>query len=197
MTTIIPCIERRSVRAFTLSEVMVASGLGVFVLAAILSSFLFIGRSGFGMQSYTRLESETRRGLEMFATDARMASDIHWNNSQSITLTLPTSTSATVLATYAYDSDATSPSNGCFYRLTGDASSTAPRQILVHAVAPDFAFQRYKLDATGAATTAANDLETKQVQLTLHARLAGVTVATAMNSAISARYILRNKRVSN
>lgn len=197
MTIITPCIERPRTRGFTLAEVMIAAALAVFVLAGALSSFLFIGRSGFGMQSYSKLEGETHRGLATFAEDARMACDIHWNNGQSITLTLPTATDATAPITYAYDGDRNSATSGCFYRMTGDASSTAPRQILIHNVAPDFAFQRYKLDASGSASTAANDLETKQIQLTLHARLAGSTVAAATDSAISARYILRNKRVSN
>ena len=59
------------------------------------------------------------------------------------------------------------------------------------------AFARYKLDSSGVASAAGNDLETKQIQLTLRAQRTGSTVLTATNSAVSACYILRNKRVSN
>jgi hypothetical protein len=172
---------------------MMAGALGVFILAGVMSSFLFIGRSGFGVESYNDMENETHRALELFAEDARAACDIHWNSAQSITLTLPTETSATTTITYAYDSDNTSPTYGCFYRL----SSTAPLQVLVQSVTADFAFARYKLDSSGNASTASNDLETKQIQLTLRAQRTGSTVVTATNSAVSACYILRNKRVSN
>ena len=197
MTTITPCIKnsfqpRRS-PGFTLAEVMMAAALGVFVLAGVMSSFLFIGRSGFGAENYNDMQNTTQRALELFAEDARAASNIQWNNSQSITFTLPTMTNATTTVTYAYDSNATSPTYQCFYRL----SSPAPLQVLVRGVTTDFAFARYKLDSSGNASTAGNDLETKQIQLTLRAQHTGSTVVTASNSAVSACYILRNKRVSN
>jgi hypothetical protein len=172
---------------------MMAAGLGVFILAGVMSSFLFIGRSGFGAESYNDMENETHRALELFAEDARAACDIHWNNGQSITLTLPTPNNATTTVTYAYDGDNTSPTYQCFYRL----SATAPLQVLVHNVTADFAFARYKLDSSGNAGTASNDLETKQIQVTLRAQRTGSTIVTATNSAVSACYILRNKHVSN
>jgi len=183
----------RRPRGFTLAEVMMAAGLGAFILAGVMSSFLFIGRSGFGAESYNDMENETHRALELFAEDARAACNIQWNNSQSITLTLPTETNATTTVTYAYDSDSTSPTYQCFYRL----SATAPLQVLVHNVTPDFAFARYQLDSTGDASPASNDLATKQIQVTLRAQRTGSTVVTATDSTVSASYILRNKRVSN
>ena len=65
-------------------------------------------------------------------------------------------------------------------------------------VAADFAFHRYKVEQPGVAdNTATNDLETKQVQLNLRAVRTGATTVAATQTAISARFILRNKRVSN
>jgi Tfp pilus assembly protein PilW len=185
--------NRLHTRGFTLAEVMMATALGVFILAGVMSSFLFIGHSGFGAESYNDMENQSHRGLELFAEDARAASNIQWNSGQSITFTLPTQNNATTTVTYAYDSDNTSPTYQCFYRL----SATAPLQVLVHNVTADFAFARYKLDPSGAASAASNDLETKQIQVTLRAQRTGSTVVTASNSAVSACYILRNKRVSN
>ncbi len=175
-----------------------AATLSVLVLAAVMSAFLMIGRTGYNMSGYSAVEAEVRRSLETFAVDVRQASDIHWNSDQSITLVLPTATNATRLVTYCYDSDASSGTFRCFCRQSGPADSMAPKQALVHGVAPDFLFRRYKLDqAGGGDSPAANDLETKQIQVNLRAVRTGVTTVAATQAAISAKFILRNKRVSN
>lgn len=183
---------------FTLAEVMIAATLSTVVLAGVLSAFLMIGRTGFVSSSYSELEAQTRRGLEIFGNDVRKANDVRWNNSQSVTLSVASSGSSATLVTYAYDSQPGSATHGCFYRLLGDASSTLPRLVLMRNVAPDFAFQRFKLEQPGVSdNTAVSDLETKQLQVTLRAGRAGVTTAGANQSALSARYVLRNKRVTN
>jgi type II secretory pathway pseudopilin PulG len=198
MTISIPPTKPARRRGFTLVEVMVSATLTTFILAGILSAFLFIGRTGFAASSYSELEAETRRALEIFGADARRATGIQWNSEQSITLSLATATNATTLATYAYDADADSPTYQCFYRLAGDPTSTLPRRVLVHHVAAGFAFQRYKLDQSGSNDNpATTDLETKEIQVTLSSSRSGVTAVTATQTALSARYILRNKRVSN
>lgn len=185
-------------RGFTLAEVMIAATIAVFVLAGVFSSFLLLSRSGLLASSYSELERETRRGLDLFGTDAREACDIQWNSNQCITLMEPTPTNNMVLVTYAYDGDAKSPTFGCFYRLLGDSASTGPRLVLMHNVASDFTFQRFKLVQPGIDdNTATNDLETKQIQVTLHASRAQATAGAANQSAISACYILRNKRLTN
>lgn len=202
MTISTPPIDRAGHRArrggFTLTEVMVAATLSLLLLTGVLSAFLLLTRSGFLASSYSDLERETRRGLEIFGDDARKATDIHWNSSQSVTLTLPTATNAVSLVTYAYDSSASGATAGCFYRLVGAADSTNPRYVLVHRVASDFSFSRYKLEQPGVDdNTASSDLETKQIQVALRASRSGVTTVAANQTSLSARYILRNKRVSN
>jgi len=199
-----PSIEHRSGgrrtdgRALTLTEVMLAATLSVFVLAGILSTFLLIGHSGYSASSYSELEAQANRGLTIFAEDVRQASDIHWNNVQSITLTLPTATNATTLVTYAYDGDRGSSTYECFYRQAGAPAGGGDRQVLMRGVAADFSFHRYKIEQPGQTdNTATNDLETKQIQLSLRAVRSGATVVAATQTALSARFILRNKRVSN
>lgn len=177
---------------------MVAATLSLMVLAGVLSAFAMIGRSGYLASAYSELERETRRGLEIFGNDAREALDLRWHGPQSVTLRLPTPGGGSTLVTYAYDPDPASPTAGCFYRLVGGAQSSHPRLVLVHQVAPDFAFQRYKLEQSrGEASPASNDLETKQLQVTLRASRTGATTVAANQAALSARYVLRNKRVSN
>lgn len=185
-------------RGFTLVEVMVAATISTFVLAGVLSAFLMVGRSGFLASSYSELEAQTRRALEIFGEDVRKSADIHWNSSQSITLYVTTATSALAPVTFAYDADRASATYGSFYRVAGEATSTLPRRVLLRSVAPDFAFQRFKLERGGnTENAAATDLETKQIQVTMRASRTGATTVAANQSALSARYILRNKRVSN
>src|SRR5690606_28949793 len=100
MTTTTRSLARKSGRrGFTLVEVLISAGLSAFILAGVLSTFLFLGRSGANMQSYSDMESEARRGLELFAQDVRQASSITWSSEISITLTV----NATSI-TYSYDS---------------------------------------------------------------------------------------------
>jgi Tfp pilus assembly protein PilW len=190
--------HRRTVRGFTLTEVLIAATLSSFVLAGVLSAFLMIARSGFAASSYSELETQTRRGLEIFGNDARKAADVRWNSAQSVTLSIVTASNATTSVTYAYDTDPSSATYRCFYRLIGDASSTQPRQVLIREVTPDFAFSRFKLDRDGTVDNAAvTDLETKQLQVTLRAARTANVAGSVSQTAISARYVLRNKRVTN
>lgn len=193
MTTSTPRTDpaARSRAAFSLPEVIIAASLSGFVLAAVLSSFLFLGRSGFRASRYAEIEGEIRRGLETFARDARAAADIRWHGDQSITLIQPAGAPVPRIS-YGYDA-----ARGTLYRLEGDPDSALPRRDLIRGLASDFSFRRYKLAPAGApAGAAANDLETKQVQIVLRS-LRGAGATAASQAAVSARYILRNKRVAN
>lgn len=182
---------------FSLAEVLIATTLSAFVLAAVMSTFLFLGRTGLRAQDLSELETQVRRGLETFAQEARLATDVRWNGTQSVTLTLPAGSPAP-LVTYAYDADRSSATYRTFYRVEGNAASGAPRRVLMRNLATDFTFKRYKLEQNGVAdNTAANDLETKQLQIVLRAERTHQTTAGASQSVASARYVLRNKRVSN
>ncbi len=203
MTISIPPIKQRRAapwrarHGFTLTEVIVASTLSTFVLAGVLSAFLLIGRTAYSASNYSEMEAQVRRALEVFGSDARKAADLRWHSSRSVTLYVAAA-SGTDPVTYAYDGDAASPGHGTFYRLVGEPASTLPRLVLVRGVADDFAFERFKLkQALVPGNSAANDLETKQLQITLRAGRKGATTVAQTQGAISARYILRNKRVSN
>ncbi len=197
----IPPINPRNpawVAGFTMAELMVAASLATMVLAGVMSAFLFIGRTSYSAGNYSEMEAQTRLGLDVFANDARMAGGIQWNSNQSITLSLPTAGNASTLVTYAYDSSANGPTARCFYRQVGNTVSTLPRRVLVRNVTSGFSFQRFKLAQNGNTDgVAANDLETKLIQLNLRATRSGVTTVAAYQTTLSARYVLRNKRVSN
>jgi prepilin-type N-terminal cleavage/methylation domain-containing protein len=204
MTTSTPRTEPRARRAraagFTLVEVMISAALSSFLLAAVLSSNLFIGRTSANLGNYITMESQARRGLETFAEDVRMSKNITWNDTvhvtngsggNSITLTIPgvLATDPDTLVTYYYETNSGNAAYRSFCRKTGDKDSTAtPMQLITNCTS--FSFDRYKTGTLGAAS---NDLETKQLQLTLTASRSTTTVVTATNLVISARFIMRNK----
>lgn len=176
-------------RAFTLAEVMIATAISTFVLAGVLSSFLLLGRSGANLAGYSESETQIRRALEEFSQDVRMASNIVWNGSTSVTLTVPNNYPGHAnLVTYAYDSAASGPTARSFYRRPGNLLSTAGATVFVRDVS-SFTFTRYnRLDAA-----AASDAETKRVQITLNVRKTGRTLVAANTTLVSASYTLRNK----
>lgn len=184
ITTTLPRLRSRDRRAaaagFTLVEVLIASGLAAFILTAILTTFLFLGRSGANIQNYTDMESQARRALETFAQDVRQASSVSWSNATTVTLVVDAAN-----ITYSY-------SGNTFSRTTG-AGTTA----LVTGITT-FSFKAYNINGTelNLGDVAAASKATKQLQISLEASRATRTVATATNLVLSARFILRNKRVT-
>ena len=182
----------RRTGGFSLVEVIVASTLSVLVLAGVMTAFLMIGRSGYNAANYSMMEAEARRALEVFSQDARMAKNITWHTEKSVTLTVVTST-GTQDVTYTYDDTVTSPLSSTYKTFYRKVGAGTPR-ILVYNVA-DFSFRRYKV-VNGVDFSAINDLETKQLQITLRAVRTGATTVDATNAVLSARVVLRNKVVS-
>jgi prepilin-type N-terminal cleavage/methylation domain-containing protein len=185
--------SRRRLRGFTLTELMVAATLSTVVLAAILSSFLFIGRAGAGLQNYADMESQARKAMETFAMDIRMASGVVWHSAHSVTVTT-WHDGATATATYTYHPSASlnAPARSFTRTTAGDT------QILITEVR-SFAFNAYSIDTLSVPLTnitAATNLATKQIQISLETERAHRVLALATNKVISARFVLRNKRVT-
>lgn len=171
----------------TLVEVMVSASISSFILIGIISSFLFMARSGANLVNYADMENEARIALEEFAQDARQASDLAWNSTNSVTLTV-----SGAAITYTY-------SSGSFARTVGAGTSAT----LIEGIS-NFAFSGYMItgasidlsDLSTAPKRAAASSVTKQVQIYLKASRTSATVTSATNTVLSARFILRNKRVS-
>ena len=178
-------IRSKSRLGFTLVEVMIGASLGTMILAGVMSTFLMLGRSGANVANYSSMETESRRALEEFSQDLRMASAITWNSPQSITLTVPNNYALTLgLVTYSYDSN-----TKFFSRSPADSnSSSGTSRVLIRKVQV-FAYTRF--DRLNNPTSA--DLTTKRIQLSMTARANTTTVAGASNIILSASYILRNK----
>jgi len=168
---------------------MIGSSLSVIVLAGVLSAFLLLGRSGVNAANYSESEANIRRAIEDFSQDVRMARDIVWNSATSITLTVPDnySTSSNQV-TYAWDSSTIGLTPQSFYRKPGDAAFTADPTVYVRKVT-SFTFLRFnRLDGT-----AANNAETKRIQLSMNVNRSGSTLVGTNAALVSASFILRNK----
>ena len=175
--------QRTAAAGFTLVEVMVGASLATFILAGVLSTFLFLGRTGANIGNYTEMEGQARRGLEMFAEDVRQASSITWNSGVSVTLVVNN-----VAVVYQFDSTTAS-----FQRLDPGNTRTLLSGITT------FQFKGYNINGAEVDLTdlvSASKI-TKQLQISLRASRTTRTVATATNTVLSARFILRNKRITS
>jgi len=165
---------------------MIGASLASFILAGVLSTFLFMGRSGTNVQNYNDMEAQARKALEYFAEDTRQASGVTWgSDSNTVTLTV---SGASII--YYYD-----PTTRIFYR-----RDSAGTRSLVSGIT-SFAFSAYNISGNGVALstaaerTAANGT-TKQLQISLEAARSNMTVVAATNTVLSARFVLRNKKVT-
>ena len=51
-------VRRRGAHAFSIVEVMIAATIASFILVAVLSAFLMIGRNGYNTANYSMMEAE-------------------------------------------------------------------------------------------------------------------------------------------
>lgn len=199
MTTSIAASDRsrlqgmraRSRRAVTMVELMISMGIAGMLASSVFGSFLLLTRSSLISASYVEMDGEARAGLEIFARDVRSADNVANFTANGVRLHLPAlGTSPAQWVAYSYD-----PSTGEFYRNRGVSGG----RVLLRGIQV-FSLKRFSLQqdsVTGRPLAATNDLETKQLQVQLRAVRVGAARATATNNVISARYILRNKVVSN
>lgn len=179
-------------KGYTLVEVMVATTLASFVMLAIITGFLFLGRSGVNLQNYAEMESQARRAIERFAEDVRVASNATWNSAESVTLTVKTPTGGTANYTYAYNS-----AKGTFTRTNGASELT----LITGISSGSFSFTAYKINTdtislSDSSALATASTQTKQIQIALRTVRSNRTVTDATNAVISARFILRNKNIT-
>lgn len=170
--------RRARAAGLTLVEVIVATTLFGLLIAAVLSSFVFILRSERSLANYTEMNAEARGMLELLGRDAKSAVAVTNFTATRLTLVVPTNTSGgTAEVTYELDAAA-----GRLVRATGGQATTLVGDV------GDLVF-RY-LNSNNAVTTSLAEL--KQVQLSLRI-LRQVSRASTSQHVISAQYTLRAK----
>jgi Tfp pilus assembly protein PilW len=187
--TISTARPERTTAGLTLVELMISSGIGSIIMAGVLSVVLMMGRSEMASSNYADMEAQSRRAVDEFAQDVRMASDVVWNSDTSVTLTVPDNYAANGnKVTYALDASTSGATARSFYRLPGDTTSGSARQIMARNVSA-LAFSRY----TRTNAVATDDYSTKRLQLTMNLRTSAQTTVDQNTLIVSASYVLRNK----
>jgi prepilin-type N-terminal cleavage/methylation domain-containing protein len=198
-------VERNRTAGFTLVELLIGLSLSLIIMAGVLSSYIFLGRSftrslGITSANQPNLESKGRRALAYFAQDVRMASGISGTPSaSSLTLTLPAS-SGTTAVTYTYDSTAHSLTR----TPTSGNAMVLLTNLLTNPTNPPYFYFRY-YDASGNPydngtspyTSVTNYLPgIKQLSMTFTAQAGSSTngTLTQVYRSDSSRLILRNKQ---
>jgi hypothetical protein len=166
---------------------MIGAGISAFIMTGVMATFLFLGRSGANVQNYNDMEAQARQALEVFAQDTRQASSISWASDKDITLLVDS-----IGIRYHYDVD-----TKIFYRTN---TNTAETRALVTEIAL-FEFKAYGITGSSLPLTTTSERSsasksTKQLQLSLESTRTTKTVTAASNTVLSARFILRNKRIT-
>ena len=156
---------------------MSTSLLGM-LMAAVLSSFVFLVQGEQSLANYNAMNADARELLELLSRDAKSASAVTNFTTTSLTLTVPLNTSGgTQDVTYEFDA----ATDSCV-REAGGTERTIVRNV------SDFAF-RY-LNSNNAVTASLAEL--KQVQLSMRI-MRRVSFTSTSQYVISAQYTLRAK----
>ncbi len=186
-------IRRQRNAGFTLVELLVGSTLSVFVLAGLLSGFVFLARNFTRLANLQALENQSRTALAYLQRDLAQARTIRSDNpitATQLTLTLPTGD-----VTYSYDSSAG--------RLLRQAAAGS-QPVVALLTAPncrctDLAFSYYTGTGGSPASQlvpAANNaysIKQLQVRFELQSPSADAAETRMRQKTVSARLNLRNK----
>lgn len=91
----------QSRRGFTLTEVLISTALASVVMAAVMSTYIYMGRSMARLTNYQALENESRKALTYLQRDFEQAISVKGGTSpttSAVTLLLPAGE-----VTYTYD----------------------------------------------------------------------------------------------
>jgi|ETNmetMinimDraft_22_1059887.scaffolds.fasta_scaffold00002_91 prepilin-type N-terminal cleavage/methylation domain-containing protein len=173
--------NRGSRKGFTLPELMLSVTIAGLITASAVFTINLWARSSMSLGNYADMSGSCRRALDIFASDVRMANGVSVSSSTSFTFTAYDASNSTVTVSYAYDADSD--------QLTRTYDGT--RMVLLDDV-DQFGFSYFDLNRN--ATT--NALSVKEVQIEAILLKEVLTIANT-DEIISARFMLRNRRVSS
>jgi hypothetical protein len=180
----------KQVGGFSLVEVLVALGIGSFVLTGVLATNREIVRSGLRVANYAEMEEQCRRGLDQLGGDLRSATAFTYNSASDITLTIPATGGSGTQVTWAWDSTSLS-----LYRVPGASSSSSTGRIVFVRGIPagsggtaGLSFSRYDRDGNAASS----DPVTKRIVVAFSVQRTGTTLVTTSQNAITATFVMRN-----
>lgn len=179
---------------FSLVELMFAMSLASMVMAAVISSYLYLGRNLTRLVNHQQMETQNRRALAMLNQDTRMAMDVSVSpdsqgRANAFSLTLPGGSNPDFTVTYTYNPGAKTLARNATGG--GHAGNLTLISNLSVADAPKPLFRFLDKQAS----YASNKLSVKQIEV-CNFTIANGTAASGTRSlytGASARLILRNK----
>lgn len=166
---------------FTLVELMIAIFTASLFLAAGAASLNMLARSSAGIGNYAGMNLQSRIALETFATDVRMANDVHLATGTRIVFSAYDSDGSDITVEYIYDS-----SSGNLTRNAGGVSDVLLTDLL------NFEFGYY--DLTRASTSSALSVKEVEIDAVMRKQVIGLDNT---NEVISSRFMMRNRHVSS
>lgn len=160
---------------------MLTMFIGGIILVGATATLNLWARSSTAVGNYADMSGTTRRALDIFASDVRMATDVSASSTSQFTFTAYGAGTTTVAVDYTYDADA-----GTLTRTYDGAS-----QVILNDV-DQFLFAYLDMNLT----TTTNPLSVKVVRIEsiLQKRVLNISNTDEI---ISARFMLRNRQVSS
>lgn len=182
---------------FTLVELMVASTLAAILMAAVLSTFTFMGRNLARLSSYQALETESRKALNYLRRDLAVAQTVKRGTtptSSAVTLVLPAGE-----VTYTYDT----ASRNLRRQSTFGANSDLTLLRTSSCECPSFAFS-YFTTTDGAPTAQAApstnvpySIKQIEVRFAVESPTTWSAQTRTRYEAASPRFLLRNRQATD
>ena len=186
-------------------ELLIGLFLAMLLTAAMLVSYTFLVRSLIRSSNQQQLEAQSRRTLQMFAQDVRMATDLTSFSTSStsnqttiltsgVTLLMPDSSTVNYTYTYIYPVNNPAAGTGTLTR-TAAASSLTLLTGVIYPTTQGF-FTYY--DKQGLPVTT-YPLGIKQIEVNSFTLTCGTATAGTQSSytGASARWVLRSKHLVN
>lgn len=180
---------------FTLVELLVGVTLAAGLMAAVLSSYLYLARGLARLANQQILETEARRAVGYFTQDVQTATGISGTPTvSSVTLQVPGNSGTTTIS-YAYNSSTST--------LTRTTASGTEQVLTRNITVGSFAIRYF--DGSGTATDDGNAPYTavmtystsgiKQLTLQFNTQLGSTTngTRTQLHRIVTGRLVLRNK----
>ncbi len=185
--------RQSSSQGFTLVELLIGATLSAAVMAAVLSSYIYLGRGLNRLANQQTLETESRRTLDTFSKDVQLATGIDTSTTLSastVRLLIPGTTGAATTVTYTFTNDA--GGNGTLVRTT----SVGDTQTLLRNIINNGLTLRY-YDASGYEYTSYTDylpgIKQLALEFSTQTGVAANGTQTLVQKVTSSRVLLRNR----
>lgn len=186
-------MQSRKCHGFTLSEVVIAMTLSVFVAGFAFATILALAKGSESMINFTEMNAQTRLAIETFGRDARMANSVLVQefSSSSIILRVPDANTGILRdIRYLYDPTSQTFSREVWENLYDSNQDPDSSKILITHV-DNLTFNGYTV--LNEETTHAPDVKHIQLEALLIRSILNIENS---NYILSARFMLRNKNAS-